>query len=72
MAVRMFQDHIFSGSRRTGKPNNFLSGDGRCDFATAQLVKRVLGQVSVSPMSVFRPVDKVATRIDLNAVGLAT
>ena len=53
MAVRMFQDHIFSGSRRTGKPNNFLSGDGRCDFATAQLVKRVLGQVSVSPMSVF-------------------
>jgi len=42
-ATRVFQQHIFSGSRRTAPDN---SGDGRCDRDTAEMLKRVLGKVS--------------------------
>ena len=44
-AVEMFQQHMFSGSRRTGIPDAFNSGDGRFDRKTAEMLKRVLGDV---------------------------
>ncbi len=40
-ALQMFQQHLFSGSRRLHPEN---SGDGRCDQATALMIKRVLGK----------------------------
>jgi N-acetyl-anhydromuramyl-L-alanine amidase AmpD len=43
-AVQMFQQHIFSGSRRRG-PDPWNSGDGSLDLTTAELIKRVLGEV---------------------------
>lgn len=43
-AVRVFQQHMFSGSRRTDPLN---SGDGKLDIETATLIKRVLGQAEV-------------------------
>jgi len=51
MAVMIFQRHIFSGSRRTGHPDNFTSGDGRCDLATAEHIKKVLGQVEATGLA---------------------
>jgi len=50
MALQMFQQHMFSGSRRTGMPDQFNSGDGRLDRKTAELVKRVLGEVEAVPV----------------------
>jgi N-acetyl-anhydromuramyl-L-alanine amidase AmpD len=47
MALLMFQQHIFSGSRRTGSPDGFNSGDGRLDMRTAEMIKRVLGEVAL-------------------------
>jgi N-acetyl-anhydromuramyl-L-alanine amidase AmpD len=44
-AVQMFQQHMFSGSRRTGRPDMLNSGDGNVDLKTADVVKRVLGEV---------------------------
>ena len=40
-ALHMFQQHLFSGSRRLHPEN---SGDGRCDLATAEMIKRCLGK----------------------------
>ncbi len=40
-ALQMFQQHLFSGSRRLDPEN---SGDGRCDLATAEMIKRSLGK----------------------------
>jgi N-acetylmuramoyl-L-alanine amidase len=48
IAVRMFQQRAFSGSRRTGKPDHYNSGNGNYDFETAHLVKRALGSVGQS------------------------
>jgi N-acetyl-anhydromuramyl-L-alanine amidase AmpD len=48
MAVQMFQQHIFSGSRRTGAPDHFNSGDGSLDMRTAELIKRVLNEVELT------------------------
>lgn len=42
MTVQMFQEHVFSGTRRRGT-DPWNSGDGRLDLATAEYVKRVLG-----------------------------
>jgi N-acetyl-anhydromuramyl-L-alanine amidase AmpD len=42
MALQMFQQHIFSGSRRTGSGQ---SGDGTLDKSTAEMLKRVIGEV---------------------------
>ena len=40
-AVKVFQQHIFSGTRKTDPIN---SGDGNLDQATAEMVKRVIGE----------------------------
>ncbi|GJE62048.1 peptidoglycan recognition protein family protein [Methylobacterium trifolii] len=44
MAVRMFQQRVFSGTRRIGRPDGFNSGDGRFDLSTAHYLKRAHGE----------------------------
>ena len=45
MALLMFKEHMFSGSRRSS------TGDvGRLDLATAEMLKRVLGEVTPAPV----------------------
>ena len=44
-AVKMFQQHMFSGSRRENGTEH--SGDGRVDQKTAEMIKRVIGEVQV-------------------------
>ncbi len=50
-ALKVFQEHIWSGSRLRGDDGPWNSGDGRLDRQTALMLKRVLGQVSSSPIS---------------------
>jgi hypothetical protein len=50
-ALQMFQQHMFSGSRRTGHPDMFNSGDGTLGLKTADVVKRVLGEVVTAPVA---------------------
>lgn len=45
-ALQMFQQHMFSGTRRTSPQN---SGDGTLDLASAELIKRVVGEVTAIP-----------------------
>lgn len=44
LALLMFKEHMFSGSRQTSSGNN-----GRLDPATADMLKRVCGEVSAGP-----------------------
>jgi N-acetylmuramoyl-L-alanine amidase len=44
-ALQMFQQHMFSGSRRLDA-NQWNSGDGRLDRKTATMLKQVLGEVA--------------------------
>ncbi|TIL75556.1 MAG: hypothetical protein E5Y65_16425 [Mesorhizobium sp.] len=44
-ALQMFEEHIYSGSRRRG-PDPWNSGDGKLDRRDADLIKRVMGKVT--------------------------
>ena len=46
MALRMFKQHMFSGSRQTSSGNV-----GRLDLATAEMLKRVRGEVTAVPVA---------------------
>ena len=45
MAVKMFKQHMFSGSRQRSS-----GGSGRLDFVAAEMLKRVVGEVTPVPM----------------------
>lgn len=44
-ALKMFQQHIFSGTRLRGDDGQWNSGDGRLDHETATMLKRVIGEI---------------------------
>jgi hypothetical protein len=46
MALLMFKQHMFSGSRRSS-----TGSVGRLDLATAQMLKRVCGEVTAAPVA---------------------
>ncbi|WP_461330571.1 peptidoglycan recognition protein family protein [Bradyrhizobium liaoningense] len=46
MALRMFNEHMFSGSRQTSSGSN-----GRLDFKAAEMLKGVLGEVTPRPVA---------------------
>jgi N-acetylmuramoyl-L-alanine amidase len=46
MALKMFKQHMFSGSRQTSSGNV-----GSLDFATAEMLKRVRGEVTAVPVA---------------------
>ena len=46
MALKMFKQHMFSGSRQTSS-----GADGRLDLAAAQILKHVLGEVTPAPVA---------------------
>ena len=46
MALKMFKQHMFSGSRQTGS-----GADGRLDLAAAEMLKHVLGEVTPAPVA---------------------
>ena len=46
MALKMFKQHMFSGSRQTSS-----GADGRLDLAAAQMLKHVLGEVTPAPVA---------------------
>lgn len=46
MALRMFKQHMFSGSRQASS-----GPDGRLDLAAAKMLKRVLGEVTTGPVA---------------------
>jgi N-acetylmuramoyl-L-alanine amidase len=50
-ALQMFQQHIWSGSRLRSDDDQWNSGDGRLDKETAEMLKRVLGEVTSGPVA---------------------
>ena len=46
MALRMFKEHMFSGSRQTSG-----GADGRLDLAAAEMLKHALGEVTPVPVA---------------------
>ena len=46
MALKMFKEHMFSGSRQTSG-----GASGRLDFAAAEMLKRVVGEVTPAPVA---------------------